>query len=599
MNIEEMYRKMKLDEAAGSRSADSDVGDAKSPGKLKDQFTSQPGAAKLGAKVAGGETSPEKLSADGKQASEPGSADAGRASVKGRTMPSHDGNQIHEPNAENAGVSVSDVHGDQGEFDGKPKTVVSDMTKKDLGEASLNEKGVTGSNGMHTSAAVGTVHKPTTPPGKKPEVGVPHKDHGGGTVTHYPKLPQKAKKDVPQSHKPSGMLGKIKSGIKSALRIDKASVEEFYSNFIAEYEAVLEENGINEYDEEEAINFFVEQFGDLFVEAKDEDKDEDEEDEKDESEEKDEDEKDDLKEARKEDKVGLTAGMTPDEKKYHRAHLNIDPLRAGRKITGRAGKVAKPNLPKDILPTTESFQFQLSDQLGGLLESEGLTDEFKTQATTIFEAAVNAAAKGHIESIQEQLQEQYETEVASYKEKLDEQVEKYLDYVVEEWVKQNKLAVESAARNNVAESFMARLKDLLEEHYVQLPEEKADLYESEVQRAESLEAELNESIEAQRQLAEQVKQLNKKLQVESFVRDLSEVEAEKIRELSEGVEFQPEGFAAKLKTLKENFFPTRKAASSMIVEDTPIVESAPVQKVAPVMDKYLSVLGKMESFSKK
>jgi len=214
--------------------------------------------------------------------------------------------------------------------------------------------------------------------------------------------------------------------VKGALNMGESEIEEMYANFIAEYEAVLEENGVTEYDEEEAMEFFVEQFGELFVEAKDED------------------EKEDLEESTKSDRKSKareeaeSRGVDPSSRDNLAGREGLKGNALKSSIRKNRSDIAVNAPYREKLPENvqESFQFQLSDQLGGLLESEGLTDEFKTQATTIFEAAVNAAAKGHIESIQEQLQEQYESDVAAYKEKLDEQVEKYLDYVVEEWVKE-------------------------------------------------------------------------------------------------------------------------------------------------------------------
>jgi len=144
---------------------------------------------------------------------------------------------------------------------------------------------------------------------------------------------------------------------------------------------------------------------------------------------------------------------------------------------------------------------------------------------------------------------------------------------------------------------MAKLKDLLEEHYVQLPEEKADLYEEEVKRAENLEESLNDAIAKQAEMASQIKDLNKKLQVESFVRDFSEIEAEKIRELSEGVEFDS-SFGSKLKTLKENYFPSRKPSADMLVEDVPAKVEQPTQKVDGEMGQYLTAMKKIGSMNK-
>lgn len=510
MNIEEMYRQMKLNEAAGSRSNDSDVGDSKTPGKLPDEHTGQP--AKAEQPKAGNPSGPEKLP-DGHTA-QPGSPDSGKASKKTSTDAGKTKEDLEPPAG---GIGKQADVTDAGDF--VAKDYIKDMLKKSLGESTAADR-----NGVKTDKLEKTGARVYTTADGTSRISTPDPTRN----------PEAAKKYMKRSVTDGISRQTAAENRAKSPKLDLASVEELFTNFIAEYEAVLESKGIMEYDEEEAVDFFVEQYAEILEKESCDD----------------EDEESDEEEMKKESVV--------------------------------------------------ETEFKLADQLGSLLEAEGLTDEFKSQATTIFEAAVNAASKSHIDSIQEQLQEQFEEEVSSYKARLDEQVEKYLDYVVEEWVKENRLAVESASRNNIAESFMSKLKDLLESHYVQLPEEKADLYEAEVAHAAELETELNESIEAQRQLSEQVKSLEKKLVVEGFVRELSEIEAEKIRELSEGVEFS-EGFETKLKTLKENFFPSRKATSAqVIVEDSSpaVVEKPATRKVLSEMDIYLDTVNKMHSFKK-
>lgn len=554
MNIEEMYRQMKLNEAAGSRSNDSDVGDSKTPGKLPDEHTGQP--AKAEQPKAGNPGGPEKL--PDAHTAQPSSPDSGKASKKTSTDAGKTKEDLEPPAG---GIGKQADITDAGDF--VAKDYIKDMLKKSLGEGASEENGV--ERVKRSNGSVEYRGKQYT------RLSTP------STTTANSKMAKNYQRNTTRA----GManLSAVENKAKSQPpKLDKASVEELYQNFIAEYEAVLEENGIYEYDEEEAMNFFAEQYAEILEEA-----------------------------------VEYNVPLGTDTRN-HPAHPDNDDHEEFMDAVTREGTNKKPHeysikdakklmdKHQDMKSVDESVDtsFKLADQLGSLLESEGLTDEFKSQATTIFEAAVNAASKSHIESIQEKLQEQFDSEIETYKAKLDEQVEKYLDYVVEEWVKENRLAVESASRNNIAESFMSKLKNLLEEHYVQLPEEKADLYEAEVAHAAELETELNESIEAQRKLSEQVKALEKKLVVEGFVRELSEIEAEKIRELAEGVDFD-NGFETKLKTLKENFFPSRKATSAqVIVEDSSpaVVEKPTTKKILSEMDIYLDTVNKMHSFKK-
>lgn len=557
MNIEEMYRQMKLNEAAGSRSNDSDVGDSKTPGKLPDEHTAQP--AKAEQPKAGNPGGPEKLPDE--HTAQPGSPDSGKASKKTSTDAGKTKEDLEPPAG---GIGKQADITDAGDF--VAKDYIKDMLKKSLGEEKLDE--------MSYQAAKPVMKVQGSRPDASPKPAAKEVPTGVATVG-----PQRAAAAA-AARKSAAAPAKNKPGLVSKVKkfFGKESIEELYQNFIAEYEAVLEENGIYEYDEEEAMNFFAEQYAEILEEA-----------------------------------VEYNVPLGTDTRN-HPAHPKNDDHEEFMDAVTREGTNKKPHeysiedakklmdKHQDMKSVDESVDtsFKLADQLGSLLESEGLTDEFKSQATTIFEAAVNASSKSHIESIQEKLQEQFDSEIETYKAKLDEQVEKYLDYVVEEWVKENRLAVESASRNNIAESFMSKLKNLLEEHYVQLPEEKADLYEAEVAHAAELETELNESIEAQRKLSEQVKALEKKLVVEGFVRELSEIEAEKIRELAEGVDFD-NGFETKLKTLKENFFPSRKATSAqVIVEDSSpaVVEKPTTKKILSEMDIYLDTVNKMHSFKK-
>lgn len=562
MNIEEMYRQMKLNEAAGSRSNDSDVGDSKTPGKLPDEHTGQPARAQH--PKAGNPGGPEKL--PDAHTGQPGSPDAGKASKKTSTDAGKTKEDLEPPAG---GIGKQADVTDASDF--VSKDYVKDMLKKSLGESSKKD-----GNPVHKLLGNG---KP-----KRPSV----ENKPNKPTEHYGKYDDEPTYKNTEENKPHRLNIPPKRNVGNpTTHLGEASVEELFQNFIAEYEAVLEENGIYEYDEEEAMDFFVEQYAELFNEESYDDE-----------------EDDNLNEGRSSEEIEKSRKKRIERQRDNKLNTRLaKKLEKNQPYPGQRGfNTYYNNMISREERADESVEtsFKLADQLGSLLESEGLTDEFKSQATTIFEAAVNAASKSHIESIQEQLQEQFDSEIETYKAKLDEQVEKYLDYVVEEWVKENRLAVESASRNNIAESFMSKLKDLLEEHYVQLPEEKADLYEAEVAHAAELESELNESIEAQLRLAGQVKALEKKLVVENFVRELSEIEAEKIRELAEGVDFDG-GFNTKLKTLKENFFPSRKATSAqVIVEDSSpaVVEKPATKKILSEMDIYLDTVNKMHSFKK-
>lgn len=248
----------------------------------------------------------------------------------------------------------------------------------------------------------------------------------------------------------------------------------------------------------------------------------------------------------------------------------------------------------------ESAEFSLSDELGSLLEAEGLNEDFRGKATAIFEAAVQSAADKHLAKLDEQFDVVVEEAVQEHTAKLDEQCEKYMDYVVEQWVAENEMAIQANARNVVAESFMTGLKDLLEAHYVELPEGKEDMYESAVAKQAELEAALEEQVEEAMAVKAALKEAEKEIAVTAFVSEMTVVEAEKIRSLAEGIEFEGvEAFGEKLGMIKENYFPESSTGDAdMIVEDAEgdaateeLTESVQVQ---PEMAKYLSALGKFK-----
>jgi hypothetical protein len=251
----------------------------------------------------------------------------------------------------------------------------------------------------------------------------------------------------------------------------------------------------------------------------------------------------------------------------------------------------------------EISEFKLSDELGGLLESEGLEEEFKVKAISIFEAAVKDATKVHVESLQDEAATLIKEEVEAYKIELDEQVEKYLDYVVVEWAKENKLAIQSQARNEISESFMSGLKDLLEEHYIELPEDKLDMYEAQLEKNEVVEKELTEQVNRVLALEKELAESKKLEAVNTFVYEnaLTDVEAEKIRSLAESVAFDSvDTFNTKLGTLKENYFPEKSSNNAdMIVEDVEGDVTAVNEAELPVHDAEMQgYLDMMKGFKR-
>ena len=245
-----------------------------------------------------------------------------------------------------------------------------------------------------------------------------------------------------------------------------------------------------------------------------------------------------------------------------------------------------------------------------IANEEGLAEGFKEKAATIFEAAVNskvneAVSKKEAEleaTIAERvtaLEEQYATEIEEglneTRGELVEKIDSYLNYVVETWMEENKLAVEAGLRTEIAETFMNNLKDLFTESYIEVPESKIDLVDDLVEQVEELESQLNSQTEKNMQMSESVKSMKKEVCIREASKDLAETQVEKLRSLAESVDFTTEeDFASKISTLKESYFAQKSVETTEapveMVNESVVEEEADETEISSNMDKYLSAL---------
>jgi hypothetical protein len=217
----------------------------------------------------------------------------------------------------------------------------------------------------------------------------------------------------------------------------------------------------------------------------------------------------------------------------------------------------------------EKMKDKMKEDMDALLGNENLSEEFVTKATTIFEAAVIARAEMVIEEAEAELMEQFEEAVESIKEDLAAKVDDYLNYMVEEWIKENEIAIEKGLRAEIVEDFITGLKGLFEEHYIDIPEDKVDVVEGLTSKVEELEESLNEQIARS---IEMKKELNEHKKIEAIYtacEGLSQTQVEKMKSLAEGVEFTTEEeFNGKMETLKESYFKSPvKAADNSALDD--------------------------------
>ena len=246
----------------------------------------------------------------------------------------------------------------------------------------------------------------------------------------------------------------------------------------------------------------------------------------------------------------------------------------------------------EVVEEEETVEYSVEDDINALVEGEELSEDFKAKAATIFEAAINSKVKGIEEQLVASYEEKLVEEVASIKEELKDRVDSYLEYVADEWIAENQLAVESGLKEEMTESFITGMKSLFEEHYVTIPEEKYDVIESMVDKLDEMEGKLNEQIEKNvalnKRLAESVSDV-----VFAEVTDgLAQTQKDKLASLVDNVEFESEtAYREKLGTLKESYFPTNKAqrnTTENLTEETGSTDYT--SSVTPSMEAYLKTL---------
>ena len=263
----------------------------------------------------------------------------------------------------------------------------------------------------------------------------------------------------------------------------------------------------------------------------------------------------------------------------------------------------KKDMPKDEMmmkkasykkeeAEAEDETIDVSADVDALVKDEDLSEEFKSKAATIFEAAVNSKVKEAKKKMHAGYEEKLKEESEKAKGELVEKVDSYLAYVVEEWMKENELALERGIKGEIAEDFISGLKKLFEEHYISVPDEKYDVLEDQASKIESLEKKLNEEIEKNVELNKENSESKRASIVAEMGEDLAETSKEKFNKLAEEVEYKnEEDFKAKVATLKESYFGAKKEASSDI-DDVAVGESTENVDLSKSMAAYTAAITK-------
>ena len=289
--------------------------------------------------------------------------------------------------------------------------------------------------------------------------------------------------------------------------------------------------------------------------------------------------------------AGKSAKKRPKDKSNSEPMSKVTPGDPEKASAG-SGSAAPNGAP---FKATESIEIDgnFSEDLNALVESEAtLSDEFKAKTAVIFEAAVKSKIADEINRLETEYTEQLGEEVEKTKADLVEKVDSYLNYVVEQWVEDNKVAIQSGLRTEIAENFMNKMKDLFTESYVEVPEAKVDLVDELATANEELEEKYNDAVQKAMDMSKQVETYQREAIIREASKDLAETQIEKLKKLAESVDFESEeNFKSKVATLKDSYF-NGKTATSPIAENTEDESADSEVEVSPSMEAYVSAIRK-------
>jgi hypothetical protein len=252
---------------------------------------------------------------------------------------------------------------------------------------------------------------------------------------------------------------------------------------------------------------------------------------------------------------------------------------------------------KEVVAEEESkeIEIDLSADVKALVSNDAdLSEEFKDKAATIFETAVKTRIQEQTKILEAQYEDKLSSEKETVKEAMVEKVDSYLNYVVEEWMKENELAVERGIRTEIAEDFITGLKDLFKEHYIDVPEEKYNVLDDLTNQNKKLEDKLNEQIAKNVDLSKEVSSSAKAKAIDEVASDLADTEKEKFEKMAENVEYDSaDKFREKLETIKESYFPKSKIEETASKDEVDsVAANAPIESNTDAMAAYTAAITK-------
>ena len=254
-------------------------------------------------------------------------------------------------------------------------------------------------------------------------------------------------------------------------------------------------------------------------------------------------------------------------------------LKEGSKETEKTpdDKEEKSEMMHDNDKKKEPMKAGYKEEVDALVGDADLSEEFKQKAATIFETAIKAKVKEESQRLQGEYETKLKEDTETQKAELVEKVDSYLNYVVEEWMQENKIAIERGIKGEIAEDFIGGLKKLFEDHYIDVPDEKYNVLEDQASKIEDLEKKLNEEIDKNVELNKTNGELKREDIAKAVSADLTDIEKEKFNKLAEEVEYSnEEDFTTKVKTIKESYFGKQEAKSNDI-DDVAVSDGSTVE----------------------
>jgi hypothetical protein len=248
---------------------------------------------------------------------------------------------------------------------------------------------------------------------------------------------------------------------------------------------------------------------------------------------------------------------------------------------------------KDMKEESEEDLIDVSADVDALTKDEDLSEDFKAKATTIFEAALKSKVSEMKKKMNANYEEKLKEETEAQKAELTEKVDSYLNYIVEEWMKENSIAIERGIKGEIAEDFISGLKKLFEDHYIDVPDEKYNVLEDQANKIEELEKKLNEQVEKNVELNKANGEMKRQDIIDEASSDLADTAKEKFNKLAEEVEFSNEkDFRTKVATIKESYFGKKVEASGNEIDDVAAGESSQPEDLSNAMAAYTAAISK-------